>query len=75
MFEGIYNSVFLGAKSLGAAETDIVSALNSFVVDIGKVKLSGTAEEMQATLNAVFGAASDSIAKAVMPERAVPESR
>jgi len=67
VFDGIYNSVLLGAKSLGSAESEIVNTLNNFTVDIGKVKLTGTAEEMQQTLTAVFGAAGDTIAKAVMP--------
>lgn len=67
VFDGIYNSVLLGAKALGGAENEIVKALDSFVVDIGKVNLTGTTQEMQETLTAVFGAAGDNIAKAVMP--------
>lgn len=67
VFDGIYNSVLLGAKALGGAESEIVNTLNNFVVDIGKVKLTGTAQEMQETLTAVFGAAGDTIAKVVMP--------
>lgn len=67
VFDGIYNSVMIGAKALGQSEGSIVSTLNSFIVDLGKVNLSGTAEEMQETLTAVFGAASDNIAKTVVP--------
>lgn len=67
VFNSIYNSVLIGAKALGGAESEIVNTLNNFVVDIGKVKLTGTAEEMQQTLTAVFGAAGDTIAKAVVP--------
>lgn len=67
VFDSIYNSVLLGAKALGGAESEIVNTLNNFVVDIGKVKLTGTAQEMQETLTAVFGAAGDTIAKVVVP--------
>ena len=67
VFEGMYNSILLGAKALGGSQNEIVKQLDNFVVDIGKVKLTGTAQEMQETLTAVFGAAGDNIAKAVMP--------
>lgn len=67
VFTGIYGAVEAGAKALGQSGDDVTAALNSFVVDIGLVSLTGTATEVQDRLAAVFGAASDNIAKAVMP--------
>jgi len=67
VFDSIYDSVLLGAKMLGGSENEIINALNNFVVDLGKIKLSGTAQKMQETLTAAFGAAGDSIAKSVFP--------
>ena len=59
VFEGMYNSILLGAKALGGSQNEIVKQLDNFVVDIGKVKLTGTAQEMQETLSTVLVVAQD----------------
>ena len=67
VFKGIADSLVLAGKSLGGVESDIVSELNNFVVDIGKVNLSGSASDMQETLTNVFSAISDEMAKKIVP--------
>lgn len=67
VFRGVANSLISAGESLGGVESDIVKELNSFVVDIGKINLSGSTSEMQETLTNAFSAISDQIAKKIVP--------
>lgn len=68
IFKGFADAVKLAAVPLGANLDDVNNRLNSFVVKIGKIDLKDlTGEEIQEKLNAVFGAAGDSIAQAALP--------
>lgn len=67
VFRGVASSLISAGESLGGVESDIVKELNSFVVDIGKINLSGSTSEMQETLTNAFSAISDQIAKKVVP--------
>lgn len=56
------------ATPLGQATSAIEQRLNGFVVNIGKIDLKGlTGAEIQEKLEAVFGAAADSMANAAFP--------
>lgn len=56
------------AEPLGQATDAIEQRLNGFVVNIGKIDLKGlTGAEIQEKLEAVFGAAADSMANAAFP--------
>jgi len=62
------DAVLASAGPLGIATDAIESRLNGFVVSIGKIDLQGlTGEQVQEKLEAVFGAAADSIAAAAIP--------
>lgn len=62
------DAIVAAAGPLGAATSDIQNRLNSFVVNIGKIDLKGlTGQQIQDKLEAVFGAAADSMADAAFP--------
>lgn len=68
VFKGFYDGIKLAAAPLGENLDAVTSRLNSFVVSIGKINLQGlNGEEIQAKLEAVFGAAADNIAQAAIP--------
>lgn len=68
IFKGFYDAISAAAGPLGLSLNDVQNRLNSFVVNIGKIDLKGlTGEQIQEKLNAVFGAAADSMAKAAIP--------
>lgn len=62
------DAVKIAAIPLGSTLDEVDARLSSFVLSIGKINLKGlTGEEIQERLNAVFGAAGDSIAQAALP--------
>lgn len=68
IFTGFYDAIKLAAVPLGQNLNDVTSRLDNFVVKIGKINLKGLkGEEIQEKLEAVFGAAADSIAQAAIP--------
>lgn len=67
IFKDIYSSVSSAAMVLGKDLKEVEKLLNSYVVNLGKIQLSGlTGEELQEKLSNVFGAAADNIAKAAV---------
>jgi hypothetical protein len=68
ILKGFYSAIDAAAQPLGLATDDVEKKLDSFVVNIGKIDLQGlTGEQIQDKLEAVFGAAADSIAQAAIP--------
>lgn len=68
IFAGFYDSIKLAALPLGENLDLVTNRLDNFVVSIGKINLKGLkGEEIQEKLEAVFGAAADSIAQAAIP--------
>lgn len=62
------DAISAAAGPLGQSTQAIQDRLNGFVVNIGKIDLKGlTGEQIQEKLNAVFGAAADSMASAAFP--------
>lgn len=62
------DAILAAAGPLGAATSDIEQRLSAFVVNIGRIDLQGlTGEQIEEKLNAVFGAAADSMAQAAFP--------
>jgi hypothetical protein len=68
VFRNFAEALKLAANPLDQSLDEVTSRLNSFVVDIGKIDLSGlTGEQIQERLSAVLGAAGDRIAEAAIP--------
>lgn len=68
IFTGFYDAVKLAAVPLGENLSEVTNKLDNFVLNIGKINLKGLkGEEIQEKLEAVFGAAADSIAQAALP--------
>lgn len=68
IFAGFYDSIKLAALPLGENLDLVTNRLDNFVVSIGKINLKGLkGAEIQEKLEAVFGAAADSIAQAAIP--------
>lgn len=64
----IGDSVVLAGGALGLNLDEITAKLNGFVIDLGKINLKGlSGEQIQEQLAAVFGAASDVIARNIIP--------
>lgn len=64
IFENFYSTILLAAKPLGANLDVVTNLLDNFVIDIGKIELGGkTGEEVQETLEAVFGQQADLMAR------------
>lgn len=62
------DAIAAAAGPLGQSTGEIQARLNSFVVNIGKIDLKDlSGEEIQAKLEAVFGAAADNMANAAFP--------
>ena len=62
------DAIKAAAVPLGESTDAIQAKLNGFVVNIGKIDLKGlTGDQIQEKLNAVFGAAADSMATAAFP--------
>lgn len=62
------DAIVAAAGPLGAATSDIQNRLNGFVVNLGKIDLTGlTGQQIQDKLEAVFGAAADNMADAAFP--------
>lgn len=62
------DAVATAGEALGVSTSLIETRLNAFVLNIGRIDLRGlNGEQIQEKLEAVFGAAGDSIAKAVIP--------
>ncbi|MGI4948413.1 MAG: hypothetical protein ACRYHC_06935 [Janthinobacterium lividum] len=61
-------AIAAAAGPLGEATDAVQSRLSGFVVDLGKIDLSGlTGDQIQEKLSNVFGAAADSMAEAAFP--------
>lgn len=68
VFQSFADALKLAATPLGVSLDDIAARINSFTVDIGKIDLKGlTGDQIQEKLQAVLGAAGDSIASAALP--------
>lgn len=68
VLRGFYDAVKLAAVPLGENLSEVTNKLDNFVLNIGKINLKGLkGEEIQEKLEAVFGAAADSIAQAAIP--------
>lgn len=64
IFEGFYDSILSATDILGADLSTVENNLKNAVVSIGKINLKGlSGEQIQEKLEAVFGAAADSLAK------------
>lgn len=64
IFKGLYDSILSATDILGADLSVVQTNLENAVVSIGKIDLKGlNGEEIQEKLEAVFGAAADSLAK------------
>lgn len=64
IFGGFYESILSATDALGADMDVVKTKLENAVVSIGKINLQGlSGEEIQEKLEAVFGAAADSLAK------------
>ena len=64
IFGGIYDSILSATDILGADLSTVENNLKNAVVSIGKINLQGlSGEQIQEKLEAVFGAAADSLAK------------
>lgn len=64
IFKGFYDSILSATDILGADLSAVQTNLENAVVSIGKINLKGLkGEEIQEKLEAVFGAAADSLAK------------
>ncbi|HEX7856087.1 MAG TPA: phage tail length tape measure family protein [Sphingobium sp.] len=62
------DAIVAASGPLGVATDDVLNKLNGFVVDIGKVELSGlSGTEIQEKLSAVFGAVGDQLASTAFP--------
>ncbi|MBD8677922.1 hypothetical protein [Sphingomonas sp. CFBP 13720] len=62
------DAIAAAAGPLGASTDEVQRRLNGFVVNIGKIDLKGlTGTQIQEKLEAVFGAAADSMAKSAFP--------
>ncbi len=69
IFSNIYNSMMSATNALGFDLDKVASKLSDHVVKLGKINLKGLkGEEIQERLTAVFGAASDEIARAATNE-------
>ena len=64
IFGGFYDSILSATDSLGADMSAVKTNLENAVISIGKINLQGlNGEQIQEKLEAVFGAAADSLAK------------
>ena len=64
IFKGFYDSILSATDILGADLSAVQTNLENAVVSIGKINLQGlNGEQIQEKLEAVFGAAADSLAK------------
>ena len=64
IFGGFYDSILSATDSLGADMSAVKTNLENAVISIGKINLKGlSGEEIQEKLEAVFGAAADSLAQ------------
>lgn len=64
IFKGFYDSILSATDILGADLSAVQTNLENAVVSVGKINLKGlSGEEIQEKLEAVFGAAADSLAK------------
>ena len=64
IFKGFYDSILSATDILGADMSVVQTNLENAVVSIGKINLKGLkGDEIQEKLEAVFGAAADSLAK------------
>ena len=64
IFKGFYDTILSATDILGADMSVVQTNLENAVVSIGKINLKGLkGEEIQEKLEAVFGAAADSLAK------------
>ncbi len=69
IFGGFYDSILSATDILGANTDEVKKKLQDSVVSIGKIDLKGlNGEQIQEKLEAVFGAAADSLARAATNE-------
>lgn len=69
IFKGFYDSILSATDILGADMSVVQTNLENAVVSIGKIDLKGlNGEQIQEKLEAVFGAAADSLARAATNE-------
>lgn len=68
VFTNLSNVARAAGTSLGMSTSSIENVLDNFVVEIGRISTAGkTGQQVQETLNAVFGAVGDKLAKALAP--------
>lgn len=64
----LYNTVLEAGNALDSSEAQTANSLENFVVSIGKISLLGkTGDQIQETLEAIFGKIGDDIAKTAFP--------
>ncbi len=64
IFSGFYDSILTAANGLGANTDEVKTKLENAIINIGKIDLKGlNGEQIQERLEAVFGAAADSLAQ------------
>ena len=68
VLSNIYGAVLTAGDALDANSDELINQLDNFVVSIGKISLKGkSGDEIQKTLEAVFGRVADDLAKTVFP--------
>lgn len=64
IFSGFYDSILSATDILGANNEEVRTKLENAIINIGKINLKGlNGEQIQEKLEAVFGAAADSLAQ------------
>lgn len=64
IFSGFYDSILSATDILGANNEEVKTKLENSIINIGKIDLKGlNGEQIQEKLEAVFGAAADSLAQ------------
>jgi hypothetical protein len=68
ILKSFYDAIGAAAVPLGEATAGVQGKLDNFVVNLGKIDFTGlSGDEIQKKLEAVFGAAADSMASAAFP--------
>lgn len=68
VLSGLYETTLLAGEALDTSALDVEKSLENFVVSIGKISLKGkTGDQIQETLEAIFGEIGDDIARTAFP--------
>ena len=68
VLNNLYNTTLLAGEALDSAQSETAKSLENFIISIGKVSLKDkTGDEIQSTLESIFGSIGDNIAKTAFP--------